>query len=312
MRSKIVSTAFVAMVAVLAVGLASAQDAATDSAATDSKDQSTAQATTAETSSGQTTEAQTTPATPAAPARPAPPKLPEPKGARRLLPDSDVWVDPKEGVVIVDGQICLREGMLEMFACTRNSKEHESIVSVNSKAWPVHAGLVALGAEAGHPVRFVPKYEPPTGTEIDVLIQYTDEDGNEETVRAQEWIKDIRTNKPMAYPFVFGGSMFWTDPETGKKYYQAERGDFICVSNFGTAMLDIPIQSSAENDALGFQTMTDRIPRLGTPVRLLLKPKLKKEGARSEEREVGKAEGGGRKAEGETKTSLQTDEDPKR
>ena len=27
----------------------------------------------------------------------------------------------------------------------------------------------------------------------------------------------------MTYPFVFGGSLFWTDPETGKKYYQAER-----------------------------------------------------------------------------------------
>src|SRR5689334_21681589 len=60
---------------------------------------------------------------------PAPPKLPEPKGARRLFEDHPIWIDPQEKTIIVEGQIALREGMLEMFACTRNTKEHESIVS---------------------------------------------------------------------------------------------------------------------------------------------------------------------------------------
>jgi hypothetical protein len=103
---------------------------------------------------------------------------------------------------------------------------------------------------------------------------------------------------------VFGGSLFWTDPDTGKKYYQAERGDFICVSNFGTAMLDIPVKSSAENDDLAFQTFTDKIPPLWTPVRLILKPKLKKERARSEERAASDASatGGGKASTGSAET----------
>jgi hypothetical protein len=275
-------------------------------------DTTTQEVTQASTTDATTSETSATQATPALSKRPTPRKLPEPPGARRLLPDADVWVDLKEGVVIVDGLVCLREGMLEMFACTRNSKEHESIISVNSKAWPVHAGLLALGAVAGHPVQFVPDYKPPTGTEIDVLVQYTDEDGNEETVRAQDWIKDIRNNKSMHYPFVFGGSVFWTDPDTGKKYYQAERGDFICVSNFGTAMLDIPVKSSAENDDLAFQTFTDRIPRLGTPVRLLLKPKLEKQGAGSRAQGVGKAEGGVGTANVDAASSTQVEAGGKR
>ncbi|HJS08983.1 MAG TPA: YdjY domain-containing protein, partial [Pirellulales bacterium] len=158
----------------------------------------------------------------AAPKSRSPKKLPPPEGARRLSPDYDVWVDPKEGIVIVDGQVSLREGMLEMLACTRNTKEHEAIVSANTKAYLVHAGLVAIGATPGHPVQFVPEYKPPTGTEIEVLVQWIDDDGDEQTLRAQEWIKDISTNKEMTHPWVFGGSSFWTDPETGKKYYQAE------------------------------------------------------------------------------------------
>src|SRR3954447_13543947 len=52
------------------------------------------------------------------------PSLPEPKGAKRLTRDYPVWVDLKEKAVLVDGQIALRQGMLEMFACTRNTKEH--------------------------------------------------------------------------------------------------------------------------------------------------------------------------------------------
>jgi hypothetical protein len=211
------------------------------------------------------------------PASKAVQKLPEPKGAKRLAKKYDAWIDPKQKAVIVDGQVSLREGMLEMFACTKNSKEHESIIAANTKAYLVHAALLGLGAEPGHPVQFVPKYRPPTGTEIEVTVEWLDENGKLKSARAQDWIKDLETQKPMTHPFVFAGSSFWTDEETHKKYYQAEGGDFICVSNFSTAMLDIPVESSQANVELGFEASTERIPPLGAPVRMILKPKLKKE-----------------------------------
>jgi hypothetical protein len=73
---------------------------------------------------------------------------------------------------------------------------------------------------------------------------------------------------------VFAGSGFYKDPETGREYYMAEVGDFICVSNFSTAMLDIPVESSEANEGLLFEANPEKVPRLGTPVRLVLKPKL--------------------------------------
>jgi hypothetical protein len=201
-----------------------------------------------------------------------PPKLPAPEGATRLAPNFDVWLDAKRGVVLVDGQVSLRRGMLEMFACIRNTKEHEAVVSANTQAFLVHAALLRLGAESGHPAQFVPEFKPPTGTEIDVSVEWLDPQGKLQTARAQDWIRDMKTGKAMAYPWVFAGSRFWTDEETGKQYYQAEGGDFICVSNFGTAALDIPVESSQSNEALEFEAFTERIPPLGTPVRLVLKP----------------------------------------
>src|SRR6185503_19951057 len=80
----------------------------------------------------------------------------------RLAPNYDIWIDPKRKIVVVDGKVVLREGALEMFACPKGTKEHESIVAVNSNAQFVHAGLIAVGAEPGHPVVFAPEYKPAT------------------------------------------------------------------------------------------------------------------------------------------------------
>lgn len=237
---------------------------------------------------------------------PPQPPLPDPKGAQRLDPKYPIWIDPKEKTVIVDGQVCLRRGMLEMFACLRNTKEHEAVIAANTKAFLVHAGLLRLGAQPGHPARFQPEYKPPEGTEIEVLVKWRDEKGQMQKARAQDWIMDIRTKKTMSYPFVFGGSSFWTDPDTGKQHYQAEGGDFVCVSNFGTAMLDIPVRSSQSNEELEFEAFTEKIPLVGTPVRLVFKPKLdakagnaKGEGGRGEAE--GKAAEDGAKSDGKSK-----------
>jgi hypothetical protein len=51
----------------------------------------------------------------------------------------------------------------------------------------------------------------------------------------------------------------------------ADGGDFLCVSNFPTAMLDVPVSSSAKGSLL-FQAFTERIPREKTKVRLVLIP----------------------------------------
>jgi hypothetical protein len=209
-----------------------------------------------------------------------PPKLPDPEHAKRLSKEDRVWVDADGHQVYVDGAVSLREGYLEMFACTVGTKEHESIVAVQAHAATVHAALLAAGAVAGHPVRYNPDFQPASGTEIDVLVHWLDEQGKWHDARAQDWIRNVKTKKTMTQPWVFAGSGFWVDEKTKKKYYMAEAGDLICVSNFTTAMLDIPIESSSENDALSFEANTSVIPPLGMPVRLVLKPKLQAKNAK--------------------------------
>lgn len=198
-----------------------------------------------------------------------------PPGLVRLAKDYDLWIDPKRKLVVVDGSVCLREGQLEMFACPRGTKEHEAIIAINCKPQFVHAALLAVGAKPGAPVQWEP-YKPASGTTVEILLLWVDKQGGKHKARAQEWIKDPKTGKAMTHNWVFAGSRVWTDPETKQTYYLADGGDFICVSNFPEAMLDLPIKSSQSNAELMFTAFTENIPPLKTKVRLVLIPQLDK------------------------------------
>jgi hypothetical protein len=197
----------------------------------------------------------------------------------RLDAKAPLWIDNARKRVVMVGKVCLREGQLEMFACPEGTKEHESVVSVPIEAFKVHAALLAIGAEVGKPVQYDPEYRPATGTEIDVALYWTDESGNRRSAWAQDWVQDSRTGKALAQPWVFAGSGFWLDERNRKQHYLANQGELICVSNFSSAMLDLPIESSDKAGQLMFNAYTERIPPLDTPVAIVLTPKFAKDEA---------------------------------
>ncbi|MBX7167756.1 MAG: YdjY domain-containing protein [Pirellulales bacterium] len=207
----------------------------------------------------------------------APSQRPDPPGYKRLSPQADVWISGEKKQLWMIGKVVLREGPLELFACLTGTKEHEAIVAVKTEAYIVHAGLLAIGATAGGPVEFVPEYKPPRGTEIEVTVSWTDAaTKRRRSARAQEWIRDVQAQAAMKQPFVFAGSGFWEDAERKQRHYLGEDGDLICVANFPSAVLDVPIQSSQANEQLMFDAFTDRIPPEGTEVGIMLAPKRSK------------------------------------
>lgn len=189
---------------------------------------------------------------------------------RRLSPREEVWIDLERKRVVVGGRVALDRGLLEFFACPKETKEHESVVAVESSARLVHAALLAIGLEPGKPVSFDPVYAPAAGPRIRVTMEWTDGDGERRRADARSWIRDTRTGKALETDWVFAGSAFWKDPADGKEYYQADGGDLVCVSNFPTATLDLPIESSQSNEALLFEVFEERVPKRGTPVEMIL------------------------------------------
>jgi hypothetical protein len=205
--------------------------------------------------------------TPKAAEPPTPDRHPE---LKRLSPKEDVWIDPKGKRVVVGGTIAVSKGPIEYFACPQGTKEHESIVATRATAQLVHVGLLAIGLVPGKPVSFDPEYVAATGPVVRVTMRWQDEAGHVHELPAQQWIRDTRTGQSMTEDWVFAGSVFWTDPASGKEYYQADGGDLVCLSNFPTAMLDLTIESTQSNEALLFDAFEGRVPPRGTDVDMIL------------------------------------------
>ncbi|MFN7766924.1 MAG: YdjY domain-containing protein [Planctomycetaceae bacterium] len=276
-----------------------------------------------------TTAQETAPAPPKASARPAAKGNPVP-----LNESGTVKLDLANRRLLVQAEVVLRQGQLEMFACRKRSKEHESIVAIDAAAFVIHSGLLALKATPGGPAVYEPKFQPPHGEKLEIFLIWQDEKGQAQRVSAQSWIREtvnrfwvkpleklpsgitLEESSPLRYDrkqqelvwygpmtdsqkkellamsedrawrdaisffhergqsrgmradWVFVGSVLGVDETTGEKSYAAEEGQYICVSNFPTAMIDIALRSSDQAAELAFEAWTEKIPPKGTPVTL--------------------------------------------
>jgi hypothetical protein len=195
----------------------------------------------------------------------------------------ELEVQGKKRRVLLQAYVCLRQGQLEQLLTRRHTKEHEAILAIDADARLIHAALLAAGAQKGATVSYKRMGDkiviiPPRGTPIKVTLQYLDKNKKQVTVPAQRWVRMSKTKKDLAHDWVFAGSVFIKDPFDPKKpdLYGANDGDVICVANFDTAMLDLPINSSKNNDDLAFEAHTERIPPLETKVAIILEPVLGK------------------------------------
>jgi hypothetical protein len=186
-----------------------------------------------------------------------------------LKKEGGLWIDLKRKWVIVDGSVCLREGPLEMFICPAQTKEHESVITTPIDAETVHTSLLAIGAKTGSPVQFEPEYKAATGSIIDIVLVWIDEDKKVIASLAQDWIKKGNTRKTMQYAWVFGGSGYWKNPNTNETNYYGNDGSLVCLSNFPTATMDLPVESSNSNAARLYFANTSKIAPLNAPVRMI-------------------------------------------
>ncbi len=190
----------------------------------------------------------------------------------KRLGKNQIWINQTTKQVMVRGSICLRKGALEMFACPLQTKEHESIIAVEAQSSEIHATLVALGFEPGNPVQWQPEHKPVSGPKIKIEVRWHTETG-EKTADAKSFVRKSGTAETLDTDWVFGGSTIFIDRVDGRQIYYADSGEMICLSNFPTAMMDVPIQSSDSADGLIFEANTEVIPATNTQVYLIITPR---------------------------------------
>lgn len=211
----------------------------------------------------------------------------DPKSTLQALqPDKSIFLETKpDGSrrVLLQSEVCMIRGPLEVLLCKTNTKEHEAILRTSVPPQFIDAALLAAGAEKGSPVQFVnpmtgeEAYRPASGDKIRVSVNYR-KGGTIHTRPAQEWIRDIRTDKPMTHEWVFAGSRFIKNPERPEDppFYTANNGEIIGISNFPDSTLDLPVPVSQDNSALSFEARTVELPPLLSKVWVILEPEPRK------------------------------------
>lgn len=198
------------------------------------------------------------------------------KGGKITLVDrgtGNVWlaVTPEGRAVALLAKVVLRRGILEHLLCLAHTKEHEAILAAELTPEVFHATLIAAGAEPGAPVQFQPEFKPPSGTKLDIQLEWWD--GKEwRRESAKRWIVEDQTGKPFTMDWVFAGSKTVRHPTTGEDYYLGREGDLITVANMVSAVIDVAGFSSASNEALLFRANEEAIPPVGTPVLVIIRP----------------------------------------
>lgn len=228
-----------------------------------------------------------------APPKPAEEKAPAPEKALdeavKKLQLPGVTINPEGRYVDVDATICLEEGALEVIACTKGSKEHESIVVIDGRPSHIHAALLLLGAKNGTPAMRRPVDKemtrwidtPAQGDEIKVSLVWKKEDGTTEERSISDFLErsefsDIpeeekKNKEKFPDTFLFAGSHLGDPAETPRKYLADFSGHVITISTFGDELLCLPDFHGQENHALAWQINSTHLPKLNSKVALRLR-----------------------------------------
>jgi hypothetical protein len=181
-----------------------------------------------------------------------------------------VRIDWARRAVHVDGQVVLREGLVEFLACFPG-KEHESIVRLAAPATHVYMALGLVGLEPGRPPTWNEqrgRFGPPIGALIDVSVEW-EEGGKRRTARGFEWLREWEYGRtPVDRPWVFTGSRRLSDGTLS-----ADRGgDGIAVVDKPESLLALSRNHVSRDAELWAAANSQAIPARQTRVRLVLRP----------------------------------------
>jgi len=204
-------------------------------------------------------------------------------------------INAKERFVDIEATVCLDRGSLELIACTKNGKVHESVVSVEARPAHIHTALLLLGARNGNPSMRRPLNEeqtrwvdiPPKGDLIDVFLEIKDASGKlverpigdfiarSKGAGGESSLGTPEAKEAARFPttFIFAGSQLHDNGEAPRAYLADISGHVISISSFGDELLCLPEFHSQDNGALTWRIDPTHLPKRDTKVTLRLRLK---------------------------------------
>lgn len=182
-----------------------------------------------------------------------------------------IRIDKDKRQVRVRCQALRVEMPLEFFCVLRGTADHETVLRTLAKPSAVHAALLGLGLEPGHPLRFVPERKQwiaPAGPPVRIDVEW-EQDGKTVRRRAGELMRNMKTGEVMPpHHWVFVGSALGPNGEYGADV----TGQLVSIVNFEFTTIDVPRVASNANETLEWEINPDTMPPAGAEVWMVITP----------------------------------------
>lgn len=206
-------------------------------------------------------------------------------------------IDLRKGCVDIESTVCLDRGLLELIACTKGSKEHESIVAIGASPLHIHTALLLLGAKSGNPAIRRPLDAektrwvdiPPGGDPVDVYLLVEDPEGriverpigdficrsgNGSGEELETGEDEDEADEEFPSTFLFAGSQLVGEGPGPRRYLSGLSGNVISIATFGDEVLCLPGIHGNDDRSLMWEINSRELPEVGSRVTLRLRPRI--------------------------------------
>ncbi len=184
-----------------------------------------------------------------------------------------VRIDWTNRRVEVDAVVVLRQGALELIACSPQTREHESIFAVEARLLNVFQAMGLIGLEPGSPLHYDEKNQrwiEPMGHALGISVRFEKDDRRVDWP-IERWLLRTDTDKvPDQLPWIFTGSA----RTEGGRLAADDEGTLICVVDFTSALIAVGDRHTADDQQLWLRANTKVIPPIGTKCTLIITERL--------------------------------------
>lgn len=194
------------------------------------------------------------------------PPVPDAGGVVRL---PSIRIDTRRKEIEIDGQVNLRNGVVEVFGCTEWGKVHESVLLLLCRPRHVKLGLILLDLKERPQVENLGDAGALEGDLVEVIVSW-EEKGRRVEYRAEDLVLDHQSGATMdRVGFVFTGSRF---QKVGpKEIFMADAaGQVLTTYHDPDAILDNPLAKGGDDTI--YYANSKILPKAKTPCLVRMRP----------------------------------------
>lgn len=177
----------------------------------------------------------------------------------------NIDLDRNKKTIIIYGEVNMAYGIVELLACTRIGKLHESALVMDVQPIHLQTALILLGLNYGGGVRYQGDPITPKGDKVRIWVEW-DVDGQTKRHRAEDLVFNRVTQTHMKHTdWIFTGS------RTANGIFTAQAvGTLITTFRDPDAIIDNPLPEGADDTV--YIVNAQVAPPKGTAIRMIITP----------------------------------------